>query len=120
MVLLRDGQHTVEGASRRSGHVFGADDWAMLLLEPYHAALEVLRPAVIVEANDVGILQLDLLHLRRAVFRPVAFPESASQGLSQVCRTRPGKSLRQQRLHQIDLVRRLFLLVVAVLEAAGL
>ena len=53
------GQDGVEGAAGAARHVFGAEDGAVILLEPLDVLLEVFGPAVVVEGDDVGLFDLD-------------------------------------------------------------
>src|ERR1035438_1819093 len=55
-VFAGDGENGVKGAADVAGHVLGADEGAVELLEELHMSFKVLGPAVVVKADDVGLL----------------------------------------------------------------
>ncbi len=96
MVLLRDGQGTVKGATRAPRHVLRAQDGPVQRLQTLDAGFKSLGPAIVMESDDVRLRKLDLC---RVAFLgrvgPVAFPHAAGKRLHGMHGARPGESLRQ-------------------------
>ena len=94
-VFLGDGQDRLKRAAAASGHVFGAEDRAMELLEPEHALLELLGFVVIVKGNHIGQFKLELFHGAELLGRgPIALPNAAGERLRGARGTRPGECFR--------------------------
>ena len=59
VLLFRQRKNGLEGAPCGPGHVFGAQQWAMILPQPLHVFFEIFRRSVIVKGNYVGKFQLN-------------------------------------------------------------
>ena len=120
-MFLRNRQRVVEGAARAARHVFGADEWPVILLQPFDALLEILRPAVVVEGDDVGLIDLNATHgVERFVGGPVSVPDAAGERLRGVLLASPCEDLGKKVEDQFDLVLRICLAVRTVVAIVRL
>ena len=121
MALACDRQNRVERAADVAGHVFGADQRPMELLQHLHMALEVLRPSVVVKADHIGLLNLDARQRWHGGKRtPVAVPQAAGERLRGMRGAGPRIDLRQQAKDDLVFVFRVAFCVGAVVAVVGL
>src|SRR5260370_18837988 len=96
-VFPGDGQSTLERAAVATRHVFGAQDWPVVLLQPQHAFFKFVRFVIAVEGNHIGQFELDFLHGAELFPRiPFALPDTPGQGLRGVHRAGPFERAREQ------------------------
>ena len=76
----------------------------MVLLEEQDVLLEVFRPAVVVEGEDIGVLGLDTRDGRHCFEGgPVALPKAAGEGLGGMGGASPCEDLGQELLDLVAL-----------------
>ena len=90
-------------------------------LQQLHVRLKVLRPAVVVEAEDVRLLDLDARQRRHSGQRtPITVPQAAGERLSWLRGTGPGKDPRQKAQDDLVLIAGVALSVGAVIAIVRL
>src|SRR5947209_10744911 len=120
-VLLGDRQNALERAPVRPRHILRAQDGPLILLQPFHPLLELLRLAVTVEGNDVGLLHLNLLDGTQLIRRrPVPLPQPRRDRLRRPPRPCILENLRQQRQHQLFLIRLLYPAITRLVQIVRL
>src|SRR4029077_20119035 len=75
LVFLCDWQDALERAAGAAGHIFGAQDRPVELLQKHHMLREIVGLGVIVERENVRQFQLNFLHgAEFSQTSPIAFP----------------------------------------------
>lgn len=105
VMLAGNREDGVKSAAIPARHVFRAKNRPMKLLKCLHHFLEILRPAVVMEGDDIGKLNLDARNRRHCIQGcPVSMKQAAGDWLCGMCAARPGEYLGDQSEDQVVLV----------------
>jgi len=114
--LFSEGEDGIEGAAAAARHIFRTDDGTVERLKGSYASLKLLRPAIVMEADDIALRKLDLRD--RGFFSrvaPVTGPHATGERLRGMGRPSPGEGFGQQTRHELGLVLRLAEAVAVVI-----